>query len=56
MPSAENPQIVAKEVLNAVFEVAGHTDTKDANRRKMYALWKQRMEEIEGPPEGDGVN
>ncbi|CAE6406527.1 unnamed protein product [Rhizoctonia solani] len=54
--SARNPQDVAKDILNAIFEVAGHTDTKDANRRKMYALWKQRMEEIEGPPEGDAVN
>ncbi|KAG8763949.1 hypothetical protein FRC11_008276 [Ceratobasidium sp. 423] len=55
-PSATNPQDVAKEVLKVVFEAAGHTDTKDANRRKMYALWKERMEEIEGAPEEDGVN
>ncbi|CAE6514668.1 unnamed protein product [Rhizoctonia solani] len=55
-PSAANPQDVAKEILKAVFEAAGHTDTKDANRRKMYALWKERMEEIEGAPEEDGVN
>ncbi|CAE7203137.1 unnamed protein product [Rhizoctonia solani] len=54
-PSA-TPQDVAKEVLKAIFDVAGHIDTKDANRRKMYALWKDRMEEIEGTPEGDEVN
>ncbi|CAE6451863.1 unnamed protein product [Rhizoctonia solani] len=53
---AINPQDVTKEVLKAIFDVAGHMDTKDANRRKMYALWKDRMEEIEGTPEGDEVN
>ncbi|KAF8746815.1 Nucleolar protein,Nop52, partial [Rhizoctonia solani] len=55
-PSTGNSQDAAKDILNAIFEVAGHIDTKDANRKKMYALWKQRMEEIEGSPEVDGVN
>ncbi|KAH7338919.1 Nop52-domain-containing protein [Rhizoctonia solani] len=51
-----NPQDVAREVLKAIFDVAGQADTKDANRKKMYALWKERMEEIEGAPEEDEVN
>ncbi|GAB1526030.1 hypothetical protein RhiTH_009196 [Rhizoctonia solani] len=55
-PSTGNSQDTAKDILNAIFEAAGHIDTKDANRKKMYALWKQRMEEIEGSPEVDGVN
>ncbi|KAJ1302735.1 hypothetical protein OPQ81_003048 [Rhizoctonia solani] len=55
-PSTTSPRDVAREVLKAIFEEAGHTDTKDANRRKMYALWKERMAEIEGPAEDDGVN
>jgi ribosomal RNA-processing protein 1 len=46
-----NPQNVAMDVLKALFEAAGHADTKDANRRKMYALWKERMEVLDGPPE-----
>ncbi|CAE6456989.1 unnamed protein product [Rhizoctonia solani] len=53
---ATSPYDVAREVLKAIFEVAGQADTKDANRRKMYALWKGRMEEIEGAPEEDEVN
>ncbi|CAE6416586.1 unnamed protein product [Rhizoctonia solani] len=53
---ATSPHDVAREVLKAIFDVAGQADTKDANRRKMYALWKGRMEEIEGAPEEDKVN
>ncbi|CAE6442471.1 unnamed protein product [Rhizoctonia solani] len=53
---AIDPQDVTRKVLKAIFDAAGHMDTKDANRRKMYALWKDRMEEIEGLPEEDEVN
>ncbi|QRV80305.1 ribosomal RNA processing protein 1 [Ceratobasidium sp. AG-Ba] len=41
---------VAKEILGDIFEAAGKDDAKDANRRKMYALWKARTEEFDGPP------
>ncbi|KAG8745024.1 hypothetical protein FRC10_008998 [Ceratobasidium sp. 414] len=42
---------VAKSILKAIFEAAGQEDAKDANRRKMYALWKTRTEELEGGPQ-----
>ncbi|KAF5384910.1 hypothetical protein D9615_001291 [Tricholomella constricta] len=29
-----------KKLLRAVFEIASQPETRDANRRKMYALWK----------------
>ncbi|CUA67488.1 Ribosomal RNA processing protein 1 homolog B [Rhizoctonia solani] len=54
--STAKPQDIARDVLKAVFDVAGHVDTKDTNRRKMYALWRDRTEEIEGAPERDEVN
>jgi len=34
-----------KRLLKRVFEIASHPETKDASRRKMYALWKERAEE-----------
>lgn len=30
-----------KKLLRAVFEVASQPETRDSNRRKMYALWKE---------------
>lgn len=51
-------QNVAKSVVKAIFETAGQGETKDANRRKMYALWKRRMEDYEGETQSgdaDGV-
>lgn len=47
-----NARDVAKNVVKAIFETAGQEETKDANRRKMYALWKRGMEEYEGEPQG----
>jgi len=34
-----------KRLLKRVFEIASNPETKDASRRKMYALWKERAEE-----------
>ncbi|KZT08541.1 Nop52-domain-containing protein [Laetiporus sulphureus 93-53] len=34
-----------KALLRRMFDVASEQDTRDANRRKMYALWKSNMEE-----------
>ncbi|KAG9103741.1 hypothetical protein FRC06_008473 [Ceratobasidium sp. 370] len=42
---------VAKSVLKAIFEAAGKEEATDANRRKMYALWRTRTEEFEGSPQ-----
>jgi len=32
-------------LLKRMFEVASEQDTRDANRRRMYALWKEHMED-----------
>ncbi|KAG8765803.1 hypothetical protein FRC12_007288 [Ceratobasidium sp. 428] len=55
---AENSdaRAVAKNVLSAIFEAASKEDAKDANRRKMYALWKTRKEEFEGSPQDNEAN
>lgn len=37
--------ILKKKLLRRIFEVASHPDTRDSNRRKMYALWKESYEE-----------
>jgi len=34
-----------KRLLKRVFETASNSETKDASRRKMYALWKEGAEE-----------
>ncbi|KAG6814117.1 hypothetical protein H0H92_002112 [Tricholoma furcatifolium] len=34
-----------KKLLRSVFEVASQPDTRDSNRRKMYALWKDGASE-----------
>ncbi|KAI0828946.1 Nop52-domain-containing protein [Trametes gibbosa] len=34
-------------LLKRMFEVASEPDTRDANRRKLYALWKEHMEDEE---------
>lgn len=32
-------------LLKRVFDIAGQPDTRDSNRRKMYALWKDNYDE-----------
>jgi ribosomal RNA-processing protein 1 len=34
-----------KKLLSRIFEVASQPDTRDSNRKKMYALWKESYEE-----------
>lgn len=43
---------IRKVLLKQLFDVASEPDTRDANRRKMYAFWKENMEdgENEGEP------
>ncbi|KXN88781.1 hypothetical protein AN958_06650 [Leucoagaricus sp. SymC.cos] len=36
-----------KKLLRKIFEIASLSETKDANRRKMYTLWKEGAEEAE---------
>lgn len=47
-PSKEgaiSPSALRKAVFKQVFEVASEPDTRDANRRKLYAFWREHMEE-----------
>ncbi|CAA7265915.1 unnamed protein product [Cyclocybe aegerita] len=37
-----------KHLLRRMFEMASQPETKDSNRRKMYALWKESYEEDPG--------
>jgi len=43
-----------KALLRRIFEVASEQDTRDANRRKLYALWKNNIEDEEDSS-GDGT-
>ena len=38
-------QILKSKLLQRIFEVASQPETRDSNRRKMYALWKEHYEE-----------
>ncbi|EIM92188.1 ribosomal RNA processing protein [Stereum hirsutum FP-91666 SS1] len=40
--------VLRKGVLKAFFAVASDQETRDSNRRKMYALWRKNEEEDEG--------
>jgi len=37
--------LLRKKILRRLFEVASHVETKDANRRKLYALWKAEKDD-----------
>lgn len=39
--------VLHRKLLKSVFEVASQPETKDSNRRKMYALWKDRGEDAD---------
>jgi len=43
------PLDVKKSLLQAIFGQASHADTRDSNRRKLYAIWKAGMLELEAP-------
>jgi ribosomal RNA-processing protein 1 len=44
-----------KNVLRRVFDVASRDDCREANRKKMYALWREGMEVVsEGAGVGEG--
>ena len=47
-PGSEGPQSsssLRKTVLKQLFDVASEPSTRDANRRRLYALWKERTED-----------
>lgn len=37
--------ILKKRLLRRIFEIASQPETRDSNRRKMYALWKEGVED-----------
>lgn len=39
------PLQLRKLIYQRIFDVASKEDTRDANRRKLYAMWKEGMEE-----------
>lgn len=43
--SSEDGPILKKKLLRRIFEVASEPETRDSNRRKLYALWKESYEE-----------
>ena len=43
--------VLRKRLLRRVFEVASEPETRDSNRRKMYALWKDSVDEDEDEDE-----
>ncbi|KAH9913329.1 Nop52-domain-containing protein [Epithele typhae] len=49
-PEPEKPQsttALRKAVLQQLFDIASEPDTRDASRRRLYALWKERSEDDE---------
>ena len=44
---AQSTLSLRKIVLKQLFDVASEPDTRDANRRRLYALWKERAEDDE---------
>jgi len=44
---AMDSEVLRKALLRRIFDVASEEDTRDANRRKMYNLWKSHMEDEE---------
>jgi len=47
-PSVEiklSSNVLHKKLLRRIFDVASQAETRDANRRKMYALWKAEKDE-----------
>ena len=43
--------ILKKKLLRRMFEVASQPETRDSNRRKMYALWKEGAEDDDAEDE-----
>ena len=48
------PEDLRQAVLKKIFEVASQEETRDSNRRKLYAIWKARIEDEHINSEWDG--
>ena len=46
-PQAQPAAAIKKAMLTQIFDAAGDETTRDANRRKLYALWKRHADEDE---------
>jgi len=44
-PKAQTPNELRKSIYQAIFDVASQQETRDSNRRKLYAVWKEGMED-----------
>lgn len=51
--AVQSPRELRKAVYQAIFDVASREDTRDSNRRKLYAIWKAGMEDASTPTEVD---
>lgn len=45
-----------KTILKRMFDIASEPDSRDANRRKLYTLWKEHMEDDEDVSDAHGVD
>ncbi|KAF8913119.1 ribosomal RNA processing protein [Gymnopilus junonius] len=43
--SSQDGLVIKKKLLHRIFEIASEPETRDSNRRKMYALWKENYDE-----------
>ncbi|KAF8527543.1 Nop52-domain-containing protein [Hysterangium stoloniferum] len=44
-PKAQTPNELRKSIYQAIFDVASQQETRDSNRRKLYAVWKEGIED-----------
>ena len=45
-----------RTLLKQMFDTASKPDTRDANRRRLYALWKENMDDEGGSDSGQDVD
>ncbi|KAI9068693.1 Nop52-domain-containing protein [Trametes sanguinea] len=45
-----------KTLLRRMFDIASEPDTRDSNRRKLYALWKEHMADDDEDPNSGSVD
>ncbi|KAI0068126.1 Nop52-domain-containing protein [Artomyces pyxidatus] len=46
-PGTADRAIIRQAILKKIFSVASESETRDSNRRKLYAFWKSHVEEDE---------
>ncbi|CDO73074.1 hypothetical protein BN946_scf185007.g128 [Trametes cinnabarina] len=53
---AINRATLKKVLLRRMFDIASEPDTRDANRRKLYALWKENMVDEDDDANSHGLD